>query len=64
MRRGLETWLVRGLATAVALIFLYPFYWMLAASFRSQAAILSAPLRLWPERFDLSGFVSTLLAVV
>ena len=58
MRRGAEAWLVRAVAAVVALIFLYPFYWMLVASFRSQAAILSAPLRLWPERLDLSGFTA------
>jgi ABC-type glycerol-3-phosphate transport system permease component len=43
-------------ATAIALIFVYPFYWMLVSAFRSQEAILSAPLRLIPEHFDLTAF--------
>jgi ABC-type glycerol-3-phosphate transport system permease component len=31
---------------------------MLSSSFRSTRAVLSAPLRLWPESFDLTGFAS------
>ena len=38
MTRAVENWIVRGLATAVAAIFVYPFYWMLVASFRSHSA--------------------------
>ena len=51
-----------GLAVAVlaSLFFLYPYVWMLVSSFRSTAAVLRAPLRLWPERFDLTGFASIL----
>jgi ABC-type glycerol-3-phosphate transport system permease component len=45
-----------AVATAIALIFVYPFYWMLVSAFRSQEAILSAPLRLIPEHFDLTAF--------
>jgi ABC-type glycerol-3-phosphate transport system permease component len=56
MRSRTVPCLVYGLAVAVALVFLYPFYWMLMASFRSQAAILSEPLRPWPETFDTGGF--------
>src|SRR5262245_21967025 len=45
-------------ATATALVFVYPFYWMLVSAFRSQEAILSAPLRLIPESLDLTAFAS------
>jgi ABC-type glycerol-3-phosphate transport system permease component len=48
-------WFVAGL---VSLIFVYPYMWMLSGAFRSTQAILAAPLHLWPERFDLSGFTS------
>lgn len=48
--------IVYGVSTAIALVFVYPFYWMLVASFRTQEAILSAPLRPWPESVDLSGY--------
>ncbi len=58
MRRRIVTCVVYGLASTVALVFLYPFYWMLMASFRSQAAILSEPLRPWPETFETAGFES------
>jgi len=50
----------RLLATAgaclVSALFLFPYAWMLSSAFRSTQQILSAPLRLWPEQFDLSGF--------
>lgn len=43
-------------AGAVSLAFLYPYWWMLVSAFRSTRAIMDAPLRLLPERFDLSIF--------
>jgi ABC-type glycerol-3-phosphate transport system permease component len=50
--------LARLVAAAVSLLFLYPYLWMLSGAFRSTRDILSAPLHLWPEHFDLSGFSS------
>jgi multiple sugar transport system permease protein len=47
-----------GLAITISAVFVYPFYWMVVAAFRSQQEILSDPLRLLPERFDLSGFTA------
>jgi ABC-type glycerol-3-phosphate transport system permease component len=44
----------------VSLFFFYPYYWMLVSSFRTTSAVLTDPLRLWPESIDLSGFASTL----
>ena len=41
-------------AVTVSFFCLYPFYWMLVSAFRSSKAILSAPLRPWPESFSLS----------
>ena len=41
-------------AVTVSLFCLYPVYWMLVSAFRSSKAILSAPLRPWPESFSLS----------
>src|SRR5918998_4317491 len=55
-RISLESLALYAVATAIALIFLYPFYWMLVSAFRSQEAILSAPLRLIPEQLDLTAF--------
>lgn len=43
-----------GAAGVVSLLFLYPYWWMLVSAFRSTREMLSAPLRLLPERFDLS----------
>ena len=41
-------------AVTVSLFCLYPFYWMLVSAFRSSKAILSSPLRPWPESLSLS----------
>ncbi len=43
-----------AVASTVSLLFLYPYWWMLVSAFRSTREMLSAPLRLLPERFDLS----------
>lgn len=40
-------------AALVSLICLYPYYWMLVSAFRSSQAILSTPLRPWPEHISL-----------
>lgn len=47
----IAAYLLVGL-TSVA--FLYPYWWMLVSAFRSTKAIMDAPLRLLPERFDFS----------
>jgi ABC-type glycerol-3-phosphate transport system permease component len=38
------------------MLFLYPYWWMLVSAFRPTRAIMSNPLRFFPERFDLSIF--------
>ena len=43
---------------AISVLFVYPYAWMFGGAFRSTRAVLTAPLRLWPESFDLSGFAS------
>lgn len=45
-----------AVATGVSLLFLYPYWWMLIGAFRSTREMMSAPLRLLPERLDLSIF--------
>lgn len=42
-----------GCALAVSLLCLYPYWWMLVSAFRSTQAILSSPLRPWPESISL-----------
>lgn len=43
-------------AITISILFLYPYWWMLVSAFRPTRAILGDPLRLLPERFDLSIF--------
>ena len=54
----LQTTALYTLAILVSLLFVYPFYWMVVSAFRSQEAVLSEPLRLLPESFDLSAWRS------
>lgn len=45
-------------ATAISVLFLYPYWWMILGAFRSAEAVMTAPLRPWPESFDWSVFES------
>lgn len=45
-------------AIAVSVLFLYPYWWMVLGAFRSAEAVMTAPLRPWPESFDWSVFES------
>jgi ABC-type glycerol-3-phosphate transport system permease component len=58
MKRMIARITVYATASLVSLVFVYPFLWMLISGFRTQSAILSDPLRLWPEHFDLTAFRS------
>ena len=56
LRRRLAQVVLYAIATVVSVVFLYPYYWMLVSSFRSTEAILTNPLRLFPETIDLTAF--------
>ncbi len=43
-------------AILLSAVFIYPYYWMFIGSFRSTEQILTAPLRLLPEAFNLSAY--------
>lgn len=43
-------------AILTSLLFLYPYWWMLVSAFRPTRAIMSAPLRLWPETLSFAIF--------
>jgi ABC-type glycerol-3-phosphate transport system permease component len=48
--------LAYAVASVTSVLFLYPYWWMLVSAFRPTRAIMSDPLRILPERFDLSIF--------
>jgi ABC-type glycerol-3-phosphate transport system permease component len=54
--KGVMFLLMHVVAAAICLFFLYPLYWMFVNSFRTQAEVLSNPLRLLPESFDLQAY--------
>jgi multiple sugar transport system permease protein len=58
IRRNLSGILLHLIALLIVAAFLYPFYWMVVSAFRSQEAVLSSPLRLWPETYDLGAWRS------
>ena len=43
-------------AISLSILFIYPYYWMFVGSFRTTEEILTAPLRLLPEVFNLSAY--------
>ena len=45
-------------ASLIALLFLYPYWWMVLGAFRTTEAVMTAPLRPWPENLDLSVFAT------
>lgn len=47
-----------AVATLVTIFFLYPYWWMLLGAFRTTEAVLTAPLRPWPESLDFGAFAS------
>lgn len=53
MRRRLASILAYAVALPVAAIFLFPYAWMLSGAFRRTRDVLSDPLRIWPEQFNL-----------
>ncbi len=48
--------LAYGVATLTSLLFLYPYWWMLVSAFRPTRAIMSDPLRPWPETISFDIF--------
>ena len=53
MRRRLLSLLAYAIAIPIAAVFLFPYAWMLSGAFRRTRDVLSDPLRLWPEQFNL-----------
>ena len=51
MNKGVRV-LAYACAITVSLLCLYPYWWMLVSAFRSTQAIMSSPLRPWPESIN------------
>ena len=58
-----STWLATAVLGAIALVFAFPFLWMLLAAFKTNLEIFT-PLPLLPSSFDPSAFRSLLTAEV
>jgi multiple sugar transport system permease protein len=52
-RSRLAVGLAYSVAVVVSVVCLYPYWWMLVSAFRNTQAILSSPLRPWPESISL-----------
>lgn len=48
------------IASSVSLFFIFPYLWMISASFRKTESILTDPLSLIPESFQLDAYRSIL----
>ncbi len=40
----------------ISLFFIYPFWWMVMGAMRTTEALMTSPLRLWPEQWSLKVF--------
>jgi ABC-type glycerol-3-phosphate transport system permease component len=58
MTRPLARIAAYAVAVTISIAFLYPYWWMVLGAFRSTEAVMTAPLRPWPEAIDLSVFQS------
>jgi multiple sugar transport system permease protein len=48
-----------GALTLVALLFLFPFFWMVSNAVRSNAEVLAIPVRILPHEFQWDNFAKT-----
>ncbi|MCU1585979.1 MAG: sugar transporter permease [Microbacteriaceae bacterium] len=53
-------WLLTLIGLLLLLIFLFPIYWMIATSFKSEAQAFSSPPRLFPWPIDLTAWHTAL----
>ena len=54
----LGTWCIVAVMLAVSLVFLLPFVWTLATSFRTQADLAANPLSLLPTHFSFVNYIN------
>ena len=58
MRRACVTTLYYCVLVALGIVMVFPLVYMLLASFKTNAEIFGQPLKLLPERLDVSGYVN------
>lgn len=54
------SWLVSAVLILVALVWLFPYAWMVLTSFKTLPELVEAPTRLLPNRLDFSAYSSVL----
>ena len=47
----------------IALLFLFPFFWMVSNAVRSNAEVMAVPVRIFPEEYHWGTFVEALVAL-
>src|SRR5690349_9178423 len=47
----------------VALLFLFPFFWMVSNAVRSDTEVLAVPVRIFPEEYQWGNFVEALVSL-
>lgn len=47
----------------VALLFLFPFFWMVSNAVRSNAEVMAVPVRIFPEEYQWGTFVDALVSL-
>jgi multiple sugar transport system permease protein len=62
-RRGRRRWGRAALLGVVALLLLFPLYWLVATALAPRGELQGSELRLWPSSVDLSNFTRPLAAL-
>jgi ABC-type glycerol-3-phosphate transport system permease component len=62
-RRGRRRWGRAALLGVVALLLLFPLYWLVATALAPRGELQGSELRLWPSSIDLSNFTRPLMAL-
>lgn len=62
-KRTFADYAVSVFMAVLALLFLFPFFWLVVTSFKLPDNILNLPPRLWPNPFTLQNYVSALTTI-
>ncbi|CAN7715743.1 carbohydrate ABC transporter permease [Rhizobium sp. LjRoot258] len=61
--RRIGTFVSYAALSLIALLFLFPFFWMVSNAVRSNAEVLAVPVRILPQEYQWGNFVEALVSL-
>ena len=61
--RRVGTFVSYAALSLIALLFLFPFFWMVSNAVRSNAEVMAVPVRIFPEEYHWGTFVEALVSL-